>query len=308
MPRPSKGLDTAEKISEENKSSGFYRVRTYFMKDGEVAYLRYLTPMDEMITADTHSYCETKPRPAEYKGATWQEHMPAICQNDRMFLLYDENDRPTGEYEPGYGDCFIHNRDRGKLRDGKFKKDKSVPDTQTYALAVVREPIPDPVSGKPVGFKDCEDDYKKEDGTVVRIPRIVVISQKHYNYWSGVEAAMFLGGDVRGQDFRVARKDTGYTFVGLGQDPKLNPETPAWNRYASALQLVGYDLETEILKMASPDWYARWFDPARTPEGGYGRHGSDGEGEDGEGAVPAAEPPDQAKVDALRERMQAARQ
>lgn len=307
MARVQKGLGKAEERAEENKGSSFYRIRTYFMKDGDIAYLRYLTPLDEMITADTHAFCDTKPKPDEYKGDKWPTQMPAICQNDRMFLVYGEDDQPTTDYEPGYGDCFIHNRDRGKVRDGKFKKDKSVPDTQTYALAVVREPVLDPVTKKPRGYKDAEDEFKMTDGTIRKIPRIVIISQKHRNYWSAVDAAMFMGGDVRGTDFRVTRKENDYIFVGIGQDPNLNPETPSWARYTETLELVEFDLEKEILHQASPDWYARWFDPSKTPEGGYSRS-EDAEEASEEAPAGDAEPVDEARVEALRASMMAARQ
>lgn len=308
MPNLQKGIRKSEERAEENKSAGFYRVKTLFMRDGEGPwFLRFVTDLDDMPIADVHMFCDTKPKPEEYKGDKWPPGMPAICQNDRMFRLVDGDGRETDEYEPGYGNCYIHNRDRGKLRDGKFKKDKSIPDNQTFALAVAREPILDPVSKRPRGFRDFEDEFKKEDGTVVRVPRFVIISQKHRNFWSGAEAAIYMhDAPIGAYDFKVTRKENDYTFSVGSPDPQLNPSAPAWAKYTDALALIGFDLDEEILRMGSQDWYDRWFVEGATPKDGYGRK-EDEETTDDAVQQDAAARPDPARVNEFAAQLQQAR-
>jgi hypothetical protein len=309
MANLTKGTKKAGEVAEENRSSAFYRVKTLIMKDGEGPwYVRVITPFHEMTSADTHMFCDTKPKPEEYKGNNWQKSMFAICQNDRMFVILDENENPTGVYEDGYGDCYIHNRDRGKKREGKFPRDKSLPDWQTYALAVVREPVTDSGTGRIRGYRDAEEEFKQEDGTVKRIPRFVIISQKHRNFWSGLEAALFDGGSLAARDVRITRKENDYAFAVGDPDPVLYPGSAAWARYTDALELTGYDLDEEILRWASADWYKRWFIEGAIPEGGYGSGEDEHEGTAADSAADAgATRPDPAAVDEFASRLQAAR-
>jgi hypothetical protein len=297
-----KGIRKSEERAEENKGAGFYRVKTAVMKDGEGPwYYRIITDLDDMPVADMHMFCDTKAKPAEFKGDNWPSAMPAVCMNDKMFRIYAD-DLPTDEFEAGYGNCYIHNRDRGKLREGKFKRDKSTPDNQTFALAVAREPILDPQTKRPRGFRDFEDEFKKDDGTVVRVPRFVILSQKHRNFWSGLEATIYMGdAPVGAYDFRVTRKENDYDFSVGSPDPQL----PAWAKYTDALALVGFDLDEEILRMGSQDWYDRWFIEGAVPKDGYGR--KDDEASPDDSAQDAAATPDPAKVNDFAAQLQAAR-
>jgi hypothetical protein len=308
MPNISKGTKVAGEVAEEHRSSAFYRVKTMVMKDGEGPwYVRIITPFDQMPSADTHMFCETKPKPPEYKGSNWQKAMFAVCQNDRMFEILDANDKRTGVYEDGYGDCYVHNRDRGKIREGKFPRDKSLPDWQTYALAVVREPVLDQATGRVRGYKDAEDEFKAEDGTLKKIPKFVILSQKHRNFWSGLEAALFDGGSLAARDIRVTRKENDYSFAVADPDPALYPGSAAWARYTDALELTGYDLDEEILKWASPDWYKRWFIEGAVPEGGYGGDEEAAEETAAGTADVGAARPDPAAVSDFAARLQEAR-
>jgi len=309
MPNVTRGVQRAGEVAEENRGSGFYRVKTLVMKDGEGPwYLRFITPLDAMPSADMHMFCDTKPRPDEYKGENWPKAMFAVCQNDRMFIILDEAGNPTGTYEDGYGKCYVHDRDRGKVRDGKFKRDKSQPDWQTFALAVVREPVLDTVTKKTRGYRDATDDFKLPDGTIKQVPRFVVVSQKHRNFWSGVEAALFDGGELGAYDVRVTRQENDYKFAVSAPDATLYPGSPAWARYTEALELIGFDLDAEVIKWGSHDWYARWFDPSRTPEGGYGGDDDSSESSaDADGMTATAARPDPAAVDEFANRLQAAR-
>jgi len=315
VPNYSKGTKKAEEVAEENRSSGFYRVKTMIMKAGEGPwYLRLLTDLDEMTSADTHMFCDTKPKPPEFKGDNWPKAMPAVCRNDRMFRVLDADGRPTDQFEEDeegggtYGDCYIHDRDRGKVREGKFKRDKSVPDWQTYSLAVVREPILDPVSKRPIGYRDAEDEFKMPDGSIKKIPRLVIVSQKHRNFWSGVEAALFEGGPLGARDIRITRKENDYSFGVSSPDPKLYPGSDAWKRYTEAIELVGFDLDEHILELASKDWYDRWFVEGAVPKDGYARsEDTTEEASDAVAGTEAAEKIDPERVDVFAEQLRSAR-
>lgn len=310
MPNVTKGARAAQQISDEKRTAGSYRVRAMFLKEKEGPWLfRFVTELDDMVTADTHSYCATKDKPDEYKGDNWPAHMPAVCQNDRMFRVVGPDGTPTSEFEPDYGDCYIHNRDRGKPRGGKFRGDLSTPSTLTYSVAVVREPVTDDKTGKTIGYQDAMVEYTKEDGTVVKIPHFVIIPQSWRNFYSGLEASLFDASTVLGaHDVKVTRKENDFSFaVAQRPDPVLYPGSDAWKeRYLAALELVGFSLEEEILRQASPDWYKRWFIEGAVPEGGYGRAEEDDSSEE-TGPAAQANTPDQAKVDGFREKLKAGR-
>lgn len=309
MANLTKGVKKAEQVAEENRSSAFYRVRPLVMKDGQGPwYVRIVTSLDEMPSADMHMFADTKVKPAEYKGDNWPKAMFGVCQNDRMFIVLDEQGEPTSAYEDGYGDCYLHNRDRGKKRDGKFARDKSLPDWQTFALAVVREPVTDTATGRVRGYRDVEDEFKMEDGTIRKIPRFVIISQKHRNFWSGLEAALFDGGTLASRDVRITRKENDYSFAVNEPDPVLYPGSAAWARYTDALELTGFDLDAEIIKWGSLDWYKRWFIEGAIPEGGYGGDEHDDGDDAATGSADAGTArPDPAAVDEFASRLQAAR-
>jgi hypothetical protein len=309
MANITRGTKKAEKVAEANKAAGHYNVRTMFLKDGEGPwYLRFLTELDDMPSADTHGYCETKDKPEEYKGTNWPGHMPGICQNDRMFRIPDAAGDPTDAFEDGYGECYIHARDRGKPRGGKFKGDKSTPTWLTYALAVVREPVIDPVTKKNIGYKDAEVEFKLPDGTLKKLPKIVIIAQTHRMFWSGLEASLFDDASTLGdRDFRVTRKDNDFSFGVSAPDARHNPRTDSWKRYTEALELVGFDLDEEILRMASDDWYARWFVVGAVPKDGYGRPEDSEEAESSSSASPEGTRPDPEQVSAFADRLRAGR-
>ncbi len=311
MPNVTKGARAAEQISDEKRKAGAYRVRAMFLKAGEGPwFFRFVTELDDMITADTHSYCETKAKPDEYTGDNWPGHMPAVCQNDRMFRIALPDGTPGPEFEANYGDCYIHNRDRGKPRGGKFKGDLSTPSTLTYSLAVVREPVADEVTKKVIGYQDAMVEFTKEDGTVIKIPHFVVLPQSWRNFYSGLEASLFDSTTVLGaHDVKVTRKENDFSFgVSNRPDPVLYPGSPAWQeRYLDALAITGFSLEEEILRQASPDWYARWFIEGAVPEGGYGRSEEDEDAKDASGTPAQASVPDQAKVSDFREKLKSGR-
>lgn len=300
MPTITKGATAAEKISDDIRSSrsSFWRPKFISIKGGESYMMRPITSLDDLIVADTHSFMPTKPKPEEYSG-DWIQSMWAICAKDVMFRLRDEAGNPTDSFESGYGTCYLHDHYAGKL-DPKFKKDMSIPGSQTYALVVLREPVYDPATNNIVGFKDKLVEYKDSDGKIHQIPDFRVVSQKWSNFWAAVAAAAFMDGEIRNKDFAVKRKDNEYTITAAPATPSHQPGTDSWKVYEEALALVGgFDLGEYLIAHSTPDHYARWFDPDKTPEGGYARKGDGDAGETASaGDEAAAATPGAAEVDA----------
>lgn len=293
MPTITKGAKAAEEISDQIRASkgSFWRPNFLYLKSGTYI-IRPLTDIDNLIIADLHQFIPTKPKPDGYAGK-WLETMWAVCQLDLMFRLRDERGNPTDAFEEGYGNCYIHNTYAGK--PGKYKKDQSVPDNQTLALVVEREPVRDP-SGDVIAFRDKTEEWKDKDGKIHRIPAFRVVSQKWSNYWAAYAAAAYMAPrTILDKDFIVSRKEgeNDYIITAAPPTPEHKPGTDSWKVYEEALELVGgFDLAEYLLAHATPDHYARWFDPEKTPEGGYGRRGdgdSSDEGESGAGA-PASAP------------------
>jgi hypothetical protein len=305
MPVIDEGLEAAERAAEEAKKSSFHRVPTLRIKDGDQVCIRFIS--ERTVTFGMHSGVDTKPKPAEFKGE-WPKSMFAVCQNDKAFRLRDENREILDAYEEGYGDCYIHAAMKGK-KDPKYDTDKSQARVQTFGLAVQRKPRTDPVSGVTVGFDDVTEEFRDADGAVHRVPKVVIIQQTYSNFWAPLKASMFMGSQMlTDKDFGITRKENDYLPSPGPQTPDLAPGTPAWKRYEDTLELLGFDLVEHLLELASADWYARWFDPSRTPKGGYGRRDSDGDDtEEATEAAAAGDTPDQGEVDAFAERLRAAR-
>jgi len=306
MPVAEEGFETAE--AQAQAASSFHRVSTLRMKDGEVRYLRFIS--ERIFTFDMHMGIPTKPQPKEVKGDKWPKLMWATCQNGKPFRLRDAAGNVLDEYEPGYGECHVHVVMKGKKDD--FGKDKSVPRVQSFGLAVLREPVLDPVTREATGFRDVTEEFKDAEGVVHTIPKVVIVQQTYSNFWAPLKASMFLGSrTLCNRDFEVTRKDKDYLF-GNNVTPDLAPGTPAWSRYERTLELLGnFDLFAQIVEWSTPDWYKRWFIEGATPEGGYGRQGDDDEGEAAQeaegGTAVGSDALSQEEVDDFRASMRAGR-
>lgn len=304
MPVLDEGLEAAEKAADEARTSAFHRVSTLRIEDGKTVYIRFVST--RTLTFGVHGGIPTKKQPKEVKGDKWPKMMWGICQNDKPFRIRDEHHNITDAFEEGYGDCYIHNTQRG-VKD-KFGGDKSQPRVQTFGLVALREPVRDPSSGAITGFKDVTEEFKDADGTAHRIPKIVMVQQAYSNFWSPLKSSMFVGpASLCGWDFAVSRKENDYTF-GANATPDFQPGTDGWKRYEEALALLDFDLATQLVEWSSPDWYARWFIEGATPKDGYGRKDDDESAEGGEAAADdSVEQVAQADVDAMRLKLQGAR-
>lgn len=230
----------------------------------------------------------TKAKPDEVEGK-WPSTMWAICQNDKMYQLRDpQTKQPTGEFEPGYGDCYLCNTYRG-VKDEKYGHDKSVPTYLTFGLAVVRLPVEEKGSKRLTGLKDELVEHKvkaegSEDVEILQLPRIVIISQRYRQIWHAVFATAFTPPyTIQDKDFKVARKgnrDSDWEVTTAGYTQDLQPGTDKWAVYDTSLEILGFDLTKWFLSHGEQDHYDRFFIPGRTPKDGYTRkHAADAEQE-----------------------------
>lgn len=284
MPFEEEGFEAAEQRAEEAKGSGFHKLNFLKIVDGEKqpTFIRFVTP--KIYTFDVHGGIPTKAKPAEVNFA-WPSQMFAICQNSRPFRLRDpESGQPTEEFEDGYGACHIHLIMKGVKNDRGYKGDKSTPRVQSYGLAALREPVRDG-SGAITTFRDITEEFKQEDGTVIRIPKLVLAQQTYSNFWGPLKAQTYMGSsNITAWDFGITRKENDYTFSAR-ETPNFHHQAAEWKVYTDALALTGTNLWDTLINWSSPDWYKRWFIEGATPEGGYGS----GKGDETEGeSTPAA--------------------
>ncbi|MCW2929894.1 MAG: hypothetical protein JWM19_856 [Actinomycetia bacterium] len=331
MPILDEGLDVAEATADEikaSRASGYLRPRTLPIKDGETHYLRFLTPHTATLGGQCHQYIPTKDKP-EGVTWTWPKAMWAICQNEKMYRLRDEAGNLTDAFEEGYGNCYICRAYKG-VKDDKFGHDKSRPTYVVHGLAVVRKAAKSPDGKRITGFSDETVEYRvPEDfpglkdgenfpglkaGDLLQVPRIVIAAQRYEPFWHPLAATAYAPPyTILDKDYVVTRKgnkDDGWNVVPLTQTPDtLAPGKPAWKRYEQALLIMGggekpFSLREWFLDNGTSDHYAKFFDPDRVPEGGYGRDRDGAAGEEGgdAAAVPADDttPVDEAAMDRFR--------
>jgi hypothetical protein len=298
-----KGAAVAAELAEEekrNRPGGFYRIPDLVIKDGESYLLRFATEITDLTTFGVHRFMPTKPKPGSCDWDKWPDKMWAVCQNYKAFRVRDGQGNTTDEFEDGYGDCYLCKTYGGVMEDvqGKFKKDKGRPDVLTYGLAVLCKVLTDPATGHATGFAEETAEYKPgEDvvvggetlakkGEIVKLPKMVLIAMRYSTFWHPVQATAFLPPRIiRDKVFTVGRKENDYTITPVATDAA---GVEAWRKYDQALAITGFNLDEYLLDHATPDHYAKFFDPDREPEGGYSRKSSDEEEDGQEAAAPAA--------------------
>lgn len=271
MPTYTTGAAAAEAVNDELKKErgSRFRVSQLFIKDGEKHVLHFVTDLGGLLSFDAHQFVPTKPKPDEYKGSKWPDKMWGICPRSREFRVY-ANGKPTDEFEEGYGTCYIHDHFAG-VKDPKYGKDISWPTYLTWGIAVVRKPVEDAVTRKVTGFADELVEYRDEKGDSHQVPRLVLIAQRIDRFWAPLQASGYVTGTICDQDYLVSRKENDYNIASVVATPHLRPGQPAWKAYEDTLKLLGFDLAEFLVERASEDYYARWFDPSKTPRDGYAR-------------------------------------
>lgn len=293
-------LDEAE--SRDVASKSFNRLEEFRAKDGETHYLRIV--VNKAIPVDVHRFIPTKPKPEDCKWTKWPEVMWGVCPRDKAFRLTDENDKPLDAYEDGFGECYIHTAYAGQK--GKFGEDRGVPVVVSYGLAAVRKIVLDPVTNKPRGFADETFEFRKADGDIVTLPKLVIVAQKYGQFWGAVKAAQFMPPyTMCDKDLKITRKDKDLVVTAGDRTPDHQPGTASWKRYEQAMVLLDVSVEKYLLEHAVHDHYARFFIPGETPAGGYGGGSDDEEESKGAkgGAATTATHPEAASedMDAFRE-------
>jgi hypothetical protein len=268
MPQFRKGAESAEESHEAAKSGGRAQYLSITENAKQPTFIRLLSGLDEWIDCEVHMGVPTKAAPKDYSG-NWPQNMSAVCQNDAMFremLSTDRPNRPTGDYEPGYGHCYIHEHMAEVM--GKFGRPVSKTSPTVWALCIIREPVRGPSdsgrSGKIIGFQDKMEDWADDSGTKHNIPAIRIVSQRYGNFFGAIKQSAYIDEEVRHRDFMIERDGNDYEITPLTPTPDHAPGTASWKLYTDALALTGISLEETIVRQSSPEYYARFFDPTKT--------------------------------------------
>lgn len=317
--RGSSVIEADEEAAQAARKAGFSdgRIPFFSMKAGTTMYVRLLTPADGddgWFKTAQHGGVTTKPAPADIKDKSkWPPNMGGVCRKDKQIASI-----------MGYTDCYACDN---KLTGwgGKVAR----PTNKVWSLAVERaqvlgdgtEAMGGPTKlGKVVGYGDVTEEYEirgddgKGTGVKALRPRIIVINQAWGNFFASLHHAYTTLGDVCERDFAIRRigdsTDTDYHIMPLNPTPDLAPGTPAWQRYTDEVERREIDLGEIILKQASDEHYARWFDPTKNVD----KDGNITEASAADVAsakiaatgVGEVDPASQDKMDALRARMMGA--
>jgi hypothetical protein len=291
MPDFRKGAAEAEAAAAASSFAG--RVDYLSLKDGDRVFYRMLTDIGDWITMDVHIAVPTKAAPKDYKGR-WPKAMSFVCANDVTFRLRNP-DGSLGDYEPGYGHCYVHEHMAGEK--DQYGKSRSATSSQVYALCVLREPVMN--SGRISGFRDKTEDWKDKDDKTHKVPAIRLITQKWSNFFGPMNNAAYVSGTVCDRDFMVERKANDYDVTAMGNATEDHqPGTASWTLYEETLKLRNISLEDIVVEQSSPERYGRFLDPAVEVKDRSKKDGKDG-GEEEAAPSPQAEAEQAVTEDAI---------
>jgi len=262
-----KGSEAIEKeVKDEKAALAARNDRLDFFSlssDGDDAILRFLTDGPDWIKVAQHSFIKTKAAPKEAKS--WPKAMGAVCRYDKQIADM-------------FGDCYICDNEL----TSNFKPEFVKPSGRVWALAVVRQQIKGDGSeqlggeekrGKIVGVGDYAEEYEilDKDGKPTNKkgvrPKIVIVNMSWQNFFAALHHAWSMHGTICDRDFVVKRTGTGtdttYNIMPMDRTEKLTPSTQAWQRYTNELTTREIDLDDLVLKQASDEHYALWFDKTK---------------------------------------------
>lgn len=224
--------------------------------EGDRCFVRPITEQTKWIYVDMHQFMPTKEKPKDHEG-NWPEKMSAVCQNDVAFM----NDA-TGEYLPGYGNCYICTAPQYKALD-RFKKPLCKKTLRGWALMCLREPV---VEGDEiVGFQDAVVEARTGKDTVEEVRNIVVAVMGQKNFFANLSTQFHTFKTIRSADFLVQvtgeGTDKNFTFIRMDPIPDHKPGTDSWKLYEDACEKQGLDLKKIITDQASPEHYQKFFIP-----------------------------------------------
>ncbi len=292
-----RGADAAQ----EAASFSFSGRTPYFrLEDGERAILRFVTDADAdengvggWITVDQHQMVPTKPQPDDFSGDRWPQVMSAVCRRDEAF---------------DYGECYICDVIVKELKEkatDKRKKVRGEATGRTWALACLREEVRE--GGRVVGYRNQKREVTREqDGktTTTEEPAIVIINMAYGNFFQNLQAPASHYGTVLDRDYLIVRrgKELATEYQVLPLDPILVENGERFDlRNPEHLKVYGFEsaaaadeaLVGEVSNRASDDYYARFFDPTKTPSDGGGP----------QGAQPPSNDVDEERLKAMQERL-----
>lgn len=325
MPRFASGASEAKTRS--GSKGKFPKSHFFGLDDGEQTIVRFLTDMEEnpqypwvapWATVEQHQNIPTKPQPQGFpEGRTWPKRMGVVCRHAKL-----------ANGQQWFPDCYIC--DEMRKPDGKPYKAQP----RTWALACLREEVVE--NGVRVGYRDAQrevavlgpDGKPTDQMTTERAVVMINLAWKNFFGPLSKQAGMYGTGTVMDRDYIIRRDgegfDTEYAFLGADIIPGMDARLPhvygrycgvdpdklaAWKADPSSfvperdgqLLTLPVDLDAEIDRRASEDFYARWFDPTKTVEWGGGSGG-----DSGNGSAPVAssqDPETKAKLDALANRV-----
>lgn len=290
MPTLITGSDQAKAIDDQAAAAraaarGSYLDRQKF-ENGKEVFLRPVTEHSAWISIATHNYIPTKDKPAAIpESVKWQERMWGVCQNHKTFLNLDSDGSPIpGDYEDGYGACWICANLKGRI-EGKYNKDLGKPENVIYGIFAVR--VPHFEGDRLTGFSNELTEHKNAEGKTVKVPKLVLCIQKWSNFYGAIKTASFMDGMVTNKDFMIQRNDTDYRVTATPPTADHHPGTDSWKEYTDTLELMKFDLGKYLIDHSTPDHYKRWFIPGAEPEGGYNSRARSGDGDEA-GSAPAA--------------------
>lgn len=268
------------------------------------------------ITVDQHSMVPTKAQPKDYSG-NWPSTMGAVCRKDKVFKArYNDS-------------CYIDENIKKKNNKGELKPNLGTPRTWALVVMreevkgtkemVEAGTIDASMIGKVLGIRDKMREVKKTDkdgketGEVELVKDIRILNLGWKNFFASLQGMAGRYQTVLDRDFEITRKGsdttTIYQITPLDPIDTKDPDDPdKVVRYdlRDPRFMVRYALESEgsiedrlktipdirktIARMASDDYYNRFFVP--------GADGEDG-ASNGSSSSPATPSTDVADSDAL---------
>ncbi len=215
-------ISGADNIAKTEGSDYVTRYPFFSIKEGEIAYLQFVTDVHEWQKASMHNMVPTKPKPSWWGDTPWPSQISAVC---RRTLMQDG--------KPLYDDCYIDDFVQINGRPAKATG-------RTWAIAILREEVigdgtpqlgGDAYRGRRYGFrnKTCKwatfGDDNKMIGEPETRPAFVVISKAWKNFFGGIRSAANVnGGTVANLTFAIERVgdglDTDYPATSLGASPQ----------------------------------------------------------------------------------------
>lgn len=254
VPNIRRGGQGAEEAS---KTGGkFAKINYFSLDDKESKIYRFLTDSPDWFWVKQHPSVPTKNKPEDFTG-NWPSSMPAVCRHDEAFAGI-------------YTDCYICDTPVMSPHDASKPLKPAI---RVWALAIEREKVEE--GGVVKGYRTVMEEVPErnekgeETGKNIRQPKIVVVNMGVKNFFSGLQGIYGLFNTVCDRDYMIRRTGTGldtdYQIIPLDKIPGVEPGTDTWAKFEKAVADQNIDLLQVIADRASDEYYARFFDPTKTP-------------------------------------------